>query len=181
MLFQYSSVIDFWFQEIEPKFWFIKDDAFDETIRTRFIDIYHAAISCELASWRVAPEGRLAEIIVIDQFSRNMFRDSAQAFAFDSLAVALTQEAVAGGHDQQLPVQQRKFLYMPLMHSESLIVHEQAEKLFSQPGLEDNYQYEIKHKVIIEKFGRYPHRNQVLNRESTEAEIEFLKQPGSSF
>lgn len=176
-----QSVIKFWFEEIESIFWFKKDNDFDQTLRSRFLSTYFAATRCELSHWRKTTEGRLAEIIVLDQFSRNMFRDSAQAFAFDSLAVALTQEAIAGGHDQPLSVQQRKFLYMPLMHSESIIVHQQAVKQFSQAGLEDNYQFEIKHKLIIEEFGRYPHRNKILARESTEAEIKFLNMPGSSF
>ena len=110
-----------------------------------------------------------------------MFIDLPQAFTFDSLAVALTQEAIAGGFDQQLELSQRKFLYMPLMHSESLIIHQLAEKMFSQTGLEDNYSYEISHKKIIERFGRYPHRNKILGRQSSAEEIEFLTRPGSSF
>ncbi|WP_444996522.1 DUF924 family protein [Aliikangiella sp. IMCC44359] len=177
----YQSVIHFWFEEIESGFWFKKDESFDQEIRTRFLHTYYAATRCELFTWRESAEGRLAEIIVLDQFSRNMFRDSAQAFQFDALAVALTQEAVAGKHDLVLTIQKRKFLYMPLMHSESLIVHEQAEKLFSQPGLEDSYDYEIKHKKIIEQFGRYPHRNKILGRESSDEELAFLTQPDSSF
>lgn len=176
-----QEVIKFWFEETLPKFWFTKNDQFDQLIKKRFEPIYLAATRCELYHWRETPEGRLAEIIVLDQFSRNMYRNSAVAFSFDCLAVALCQESISSGDDQRLDVQKRKFLYMPLMHSESLIVHDQAMQVFSQPGLEDNYEYEVKHKVIIEKFGRYPHRNEVLNRDSTPEEIEFLKQPGSSF
>lgn len=177
----YQSVITFWFEEISPSFWFKKDDDFDTTIRERFLETYYAATQCELFHWRKEALGRLAEIIVLDQFSRNMFRDSAQAFAFDSLAVALCQEAISCGDDNKLPLDKRKFLYMPLMHSESLMIHELSQQVFSVPGLEDNYQYEIQHKKIIERFGRYPHRNQVLGRESTVEELEFLSQPGSSF
>ncbi|MCW8879353.1 MAG: DUF924 domain-containing protein [Kangiellaceae bacterium] len=176
-----QDIIKFWFEETQPKFWFTKSEQFDQLIRDRFESSYLAATHCELTHWRETPEGRLAEIIILDQFSRNMYRDSAKAFAFDSLAVALCQEAIRTGDDQKLDVQKRKFLYMPLMHSESLVVHEQAVQVFNQPGLEDNYEYEIKHKVIIERFGRYPHRNKVLNRESTAEEAEFLQQPGSSF
>ena len=176
-----QDIICFWFEDTQPKFWFTKNEQFDQLIRERFEAIYIAATRCELSHWRETPEGRLAEIIVLDQFSRNMYRDSAAAFLFDSLAVALCQEAIRVGDDHKLDLQKRKFLYMPLMHSESLIVHEQAMQVFSQPGLEDNYEYELKHKVIIEKFGRYPHRNKLLNRESTQQEIEFLQQPGSSF
>ena len=101
-----QSVIDFWFKEIEPKFWFKKDDAFDETIRTRFLETYNAATREELIGWRDRPEGRLAEIIILDQFSRNMFRDSAKAFEFDWLAVQLTQQAIENGDDLKLPIQQ---------------------------------------------------------------------------
>jgi uncharacterized protein (DUF924 family) len=177
----YQAVIQFWFEETEPKYWFKKDADFDDEIRNRFLSSYQAAIRCELFEWRQVAEGRLAEIIVLDQFSRNMFRDAAQAFSFDSLAVSLTQEAVAGGWDKELPIQKRSFLYMPLMHSESLVIHKQAKKLFFQPGLENYYEYELKHQAIIKKFGRYPHRNKALVRDSTVEEIEFLRQPGSSF
>jgi len=176
-----QSVIDFWFKEIEPKFWFKKDESFDETIRSRFLQTYYAATREELISWRDSPEGCLAEIILLDQFSRNMFRESAKAFEFDELAVNLTKSAIESGNDMKLSVQKRKFIYMPLMHSESLEVHDLALTVFSQQGLEDNYEFEVKHKVIIEQFGRYPHRNKVLGRKSTKTELEFLQQPGSSF
>jgi uncharacterized protein (DUF924 family) len=126
-------------------------------------------------------EGRLAEIIVLDQFSRNMFRDTPAAFAQDALALVLAQEAVFSGADKLLSETQCSFLYMPFMHSESLVIHELAVELFSKPGLEGNLDFEMRHKVIIEKFGRYPHRNNILQRESTEEEMEFLKLPGSGF
>ncbi|WP_196139985.1 DUF924 family protein [Aliikangiella sp. G2MR2-5] len=178
---EYSDVIQFWFEDSTPADWFKKDESFDQLIRKRFLKTYYAATCCELFDWRKTPEGRLAEVIVLDQFSRNMFRDSAQAFAFDSLAVALCQEAIMQQADLALPLSKRKFLYMPLMHSESLVIHQEAMRVFSQEGLEENYVYEIKHKEIIERFGRYPHRNQILGRESSEEEIAFLNQPGSSF
>lgn len=177
----HHDIINFWFSEIDSSLWFKKDENFDQLILERFKPTYYAAIQCELFEWRKTPEGRLAEIIVLDQFSRNMFRQSAQAFKFDSLAVALTQEAINCSADQELPVEQKAFLYMPLMHSESLIIHELAEKVFSQSGLENNYDFEIRHKQIIEKFARYPHRNDILGRQSTPEEIAFLKQPGSAF
>ena len=118
---------------------------------------------------------------MLDQFSRNMFRDSPMSFAQDSLALMLAQEAVFHGMDKTLPIEQRSFLYMPYMHSESLAIHEIAVELFSQPGLEFNLDFELKHKVIIQNFGRFPHRNAILHRQSTPAELEFLKHPGSSF
>lgn len=177
----HEAVTNFWFEEIDSTFWFKKDSDFDTEIRSRFLESYYAATRCELFHWRVSAMGRLAEIIILDQFSRNMFRNSPQAFAFDSLAVALSQEAIGSGDDKKLPLEKRSFLYMPLMHSESLEIHQLAEQVFSTPGLENNYRYEIQHKKIIERFGRYPHRNQVLGRESTRDELEFLSQPGSSF
>jgi uncharacterized protein (DUF924 family) len=177
----YQDIISFWFSEIPPKDWFKKSDSFDQLIGQRFNAVYESAIQNELFQWRETAEGCLAEIIVLDQFSRNMFRDSPKAFEFDSLAVALTQSAIMRKLDQQLTTDKRKFLYMPLMHSESLIIHEQAVQMFSQPGLEDNYDYEIRHRDIISQFGRYPHRNKVLGRRSTKQEEEFLTQPGSSF
>lgn len=176
-----SDVLNFWFYELNSADWFNKSDELDNTIAKRFGDLHHAASRCELSHWRQDAEGRLAEVIVLDQFSRNIFRDDPQAFASDPLALALAQEAVAQGLDKSLTVQQRAFLYMPYMHSESLVIHAQAVTLFSQPGLEESLDFEHKHKVIIERFGRYPHRNAVLKRKSTKAEREFLQQPGSSF
>ena len=177
----YKEIIRFWFEEIKPKFWFKKDPAFDQTVCDRFMPIYIAATRCELFDWRNNPEGCLAEVIILDQFSRNLFRNSAEAFAQDSLALCLAQSAIEKGYDSLLPTRQRSFLYMPFMHSESLAIHKQALELFASPGLEDNLNYEAKHHLIIVKFGRYPHRNDVLGRTSTPEELAFLKQPGSSF
>lgn len=176
-----ETIIDFWFEQSSPKDWFAKSEAFDSKIVSQFAKTYDAAINGELYDWRSTPAGRLAEVIVLDQFSRNMFRKSPQAFRFDSLAVVLSQQAIDLGDDLKLPLQKRKFLYMPFMHSESLVIHNMAVNVFSQSGLEDNLEYEIKHRQIIERFGRYPHRNSVLDRQSTQEEVEFLKQPGSSF
>jgi len=176
-----QDVIKFWFEETEPSQWWQKDKQFDREIAARFGRLHDAAVKGELSDWRDTPEGRLAEIIVLDQFSRNIYRDRPEAFAYDALAVVLTQEAIRSGDDKKLPIEQRGFLYMPLMHSESLQLHDTAMKVFDQPGLEGNYEAEVKHKAIIEKFGRYPHRNQILGRESTLDELGFLKMPGSSF
>jgi uncharacterized protein (DUF924 family) len=174
-------VIDFWFHEIEPRQWFAKDDEFDRLIAQRFQGIYDSAVKCELDPWRDSAAGRLAEIIVLDQFSRNLFRDSPRAFAADPLALALAQEALRVQAQRDLPSGQRAFLYMPFMHSESPLIHEQAVKLFSEPELERNLEFELKHKAIIDRFGRYPHRNALLGRVSTSEELAFLNTPGSSF
>jgi len=177
----YTEVIEFWFTEIDPSSWFKKDEDFDQKLRERFSVVHRSAAQGELYAWRENPEGRLAEIIVLDQFSRNMFRDTHQAFANDAMALVLSQVAIDAGDDQRIASSHRAFLYMPFMHSESAVIHEQAVKLFSQPGLERNLEFELKHKAIIDRFGRYPHRNAALGRDSTSEELVFLQQPNSSF
>ena len=177
----HQDVLKFWFEELEPAQWWQRDDDLDQLIIARFAEIHASATRCELFSWRAVARGRLAEIIVLDQFSRNMFRGSPLSFAYDALALALAQEAVAAGVAQDLNQQERNFLYMPYMHSESLAIHTVAVDLFRANGLPNNFDYEIRHKNIIERFGRYPHRNKILDRESTPEELEFLTQPGSSF
>jgi uncharacterized protein (DUF924 family) len=176
-----QDVLHFWFEEATPAQHFKRDDAFDAVIRERFGAVHAAAAHGELAAWRDVASGRLAEIIVLDQFSRNLFRADARAFAADGMALVLAQEAIRAGVDRDLPPARRAFLYMPFMHSESPAVHVAAERLFRQPGLEDNYEFELKHQAIIRRFGRYPHRNHALGRASTPEEIAFLAQPGSSF
>ena len=177
----YDEVLRFWFDEIEAKQRWTKDDQLDQLIITRFSEIHKQAVHCELFEWRKTSAGRLAEIIVLDQFSRNMFRESALCFANDTLALALSQEAIALGVDKSLSPIQRSFLYMPFMHSESLKIHEIAVDLFQKNGIKANLDFEIKHKKIIERFGRYPHRNKILGRVSTDKELKYLQQPGSGF
>lgn len=176
-----ADILTFWFEELEPAQWWKKDLAFDRMIAERFGALHAQAARCELYPWRRTAEGRLAEIIILDQFSRNMFRDTAQAFSADALALALAQEAVASGADSALTPVQRSFLYMPYMHSESALIHEQAVDLYTRNGIEENLRFEIRHKEIINRFGRYPHRNAILGRASTSDELAFLQQPGSSF
>ncbi len=173
-----NDILAFWFSEIDSRQHWKKDNAFDQSIRARFAGVHTAASRCELFGWRVEPAGRLAEIIILDQFSRNMFRNRPQAFAVDSLALALAQEAVSLGVDLQLLDDQVAFLYMPYMHSESPVIHQVAVRLFANTP---NYEYELKHKAIIDRFGRYPHRNEILNRISTAEEVEFLNGPHSRF
>ncbi len=176
-----ADVISFWFDEIEPAQRWKKDADFDAQVRQRFAETHGRAARGELQLWREQAPGALAEVIVLDQFSRNMFRDTPEAFAHDTLALVLAQEAIRRGLDKELSSGQQAFLYMPFMHSESAEIHELAVTLFSKPGMEDNLNFELKHKEIIDRFGRYPHRNAILGRKSTEEEIEFLKGPGSSF
>jgi uncharacterized protein (DUF924 family) len=178
---QPQSILHFWFQELTAKQHFVKDAALDETIRVRFGDTLQAAAQCELFAWRATASGRLAEIIVLDQFSRNVFRDTPRAFAQDALALVLAQELVANTQDRNLPTEQRVFAYMPFMHSESALVHVQAVALFTQLGIENNLNFELRHKAIIDRFGRFPHRNAILGRSSSAQELAFLSEPGSSF
>ena len=177
----FQEIIQFWFSDtVSPKWW-AKDPEFDQLMIDRYSDIHCQACRCELSYWRADGLGRLAEIIIIDQFSRTIYRDSPVAFAHDSLALALSQEAVSLGVDKEMDSDQKLFLYIPHMHSESLAIHDRAMELFAQPGLEKNLDFEKRHRDIIVRFGRYPHRNKTLNRQSTDEEKEFLLQPGSSF
>lgn len=178
---QTTDILHFWFESLTDKQHFAKDTALDATMRERFGTTLEAAARCELFAWRDSAEGRLAEILVLDQFTRNIFRDMPRSFAQDALALMLAQELVAGGHDQRLAPRQRAFAYMPYMHSESLAIHAQAVQLFSQPGLESNLSFALRHTAIIERFGRYPHRNAILGRTSSPQELAFLSEPGSSF
>ncbi|MBL4584224.1 MAG: DUF924 domain-containing protein [Pseudomonadales bacterium] len=177
----FQQIINFWFTEIKPSQWWVKDEKLDQEIKNRFSEVHQQAISCELFDWRKTPEGRLAEIIVLDQFSRNMFRGSAESFKNDSLALALAQEAISVGADQRLSQTQRGILYLPFMHSESVVIHERALALYQQCGVKPNLDAQIKHKKIIDQFGRYPHRNAVMGRPSTKQEGVFLKLPNSGF
>jgi uncharacterized protein (DUF924 family) len=177
----YEEILSFWFEEIDHSKWWAKDDDFDKGLFERFTGVHASASRCELFEWRASAQGRLAEIIVLDQFSRNMFRGSSLSFAQDPLALALAQEAISAQADMALSPVERNFLYMPFMHSESLKIHEVAMGLFRNNGIEISIDFEMRHKRIIERFGRYPHRNSILGRESTAEEIEFLKQPGSGF
>ncbi len=177
----HESVLQFWFKEVSPAQRWKTDVEFDRLIVSRFSALHTQAIQSELFEWRQSPRGRLAEIIVLDQFSRNMHRGNKLAFAADALALALAQEAVAAKADAELSEDERVFMYMPYMHSESKLIHEVAEPLFKAHAPKDNYDFELRHKAIIDRFGRYPHRNAMLGRQSTDEELAFLTQPGSSF
>ena len=142
---QAQDILDFWFDPDHRSLWFAKSDEFDAKIRERFQTIHHQSIQAELWSWRKTAEGRLAEIIVLDQFSRNLYRDQPQAFAHDSMALMLAQEAISLQLDAQLSPDHRSFLYMPFMHSESKLMHEFALKLFQRLGNEINLSFEKKH------------------------------------
>lgn len=177
----WQSVLDFWFKDIDAAKWWAKDKAFDKQIKTTFGTLLQQASVGELAHWRKSAEGSLAEIIVLDQFSRNIHRDTPAAFASDPMALVLSQVAIEKKFDLALPPIQRSFMYMPYMHSESRVIHVEAVNLFTMLGMDHSLDFEMKHKAIIDQFGRYPHRNSILGRESTEDELAFLSLPNSSF
>ena len=183
-----QAVLDFWFghDDAVRDEWFRKDPAFDAQIAQRFGPLIERALCGELSAWQAVPASALALIVVLDQFTRNAFRDSPRAFAGDALALSAARAAVASGFDQSLTPVQRSFAYMPFEHAEDMASQNEAVRLFTalakaQPPLSDTLDYALRHRAIVERFGRFPHRNAVLGRESTPEEIEFLKQPGSSF
>lgn len=176
-----QHVLDFWFADASQPFWFTKNDDFDEQIRQQFAPLWARAIAGELAEWRDTTRGRLAEIIVLDQFSRNLNRHSPLAFAYDSMALILAQEIVKQADFADLKPTERQFALLPFMHSESAVIHAQAVELFAKFTSENVQHFEHKHKVIIDRFGRYPHRNAVLGRASSDEEWAFLQEPDSAF
>ena len=177
-----DDVARFWFETLSPRQWWASDPKLDAELAARFGGVHAAAMRCELYEWRRSPIGRLAEVIVLDQFSRNLYRGDPRSYAADPIALCLAQEAVRIGDDEGLSVPQRQFLYMPFMHSESALIHRRAVELYGAPGLEGALASEMRHKAIIDRFGRYPHRNRVLGRESTPEEDEFLaRTPGGGY
>ena len=176
-----ERVLQFWFEESGPSKWWTADASFDDEVRRRFGAMLHQATRGELFDWRSSAKGRLAEIIVLDQFSRNIHRGTALAYGQDPLALVLSQEAVGARAHLELSGGEIAFMLMPYMHSESRVIHAVAATLFRELAPKETFDFELRHKAIVDRFGRYPHRNQVLGRESTPEELEFLKEPGSSF
>lgn len=176
-----EEIVSFWFSSESKVYWFKKHPAFDEAIRTRFLSRYEEARDEMLWGWKNTPKGVLALIILLDQFPRNLFRESKKAYATDDKALKLTKYAIERGYDKELSEEQRIFVYMPLMHSEKLEDQKQSVLLFSHPGFEYSLEYAQMHKMIIDRFGRFPHRNNAMERPSTPEEIEFLMGPNSSF
>jgi uncharacterized protein (DUF924 family) len=174
-----QDVRDFWFKQ-ERKAWFEKHPAFDEEIRRRFLSLYELGAAGKLSDWKQAPAGCLALVILLDQFPRNMFRNSARSFAADPLALEAAMHAVAMGYDQGMSDDERTFAYLPFEHSESSADQARCCELMKPLG-EEVYRYALRHREIIDRFGRFPHRNAALGRASTPEEIEFLRQPGSGF
>ncbi len=189
-----DEVLEFWFADTdEPNFgtWFSKDPNFDSEIEEKFGDAVERAIAGGFKEWEDDPESLLALVILLDQFTRNIYRDTPRAFAGDARALQLARLAMSRGMDERLPVTRRAFLYMPLEHAESHEAQEESIAAFDAllrdagektRGMAEAFlDYAQKHKAIIDRFGRYPHRNEILGRETTPEEAEFLEQPGSSF
>jgi uncharacterized protein (DUF924 family) len=170
----HEDVLKFWFLDHGRDDWFGGKPEFDAALAAEFADTLAAVARCEAWEWRKTPEGRLAEIIVLDQFSRQLHRKSPLAFANDAMALTLAQEAVAGSHDRAIPIEHRTFVYMPYMHSESLVVHQEAQRLFRDLGNAETFDYEMKHVDLLRRFGRYPRRNEALGRQSTPEELEYI-------
>ena len=187
------AVLDFWFDKRNEPYWFKQNSHFDKQIKSRFSDIWQAAKLGEYGTWRVvelstdnnsaitALAGRLAEIIILDQFSRNLYRGQTTAFAQDGMAIVLAQEASQQPYFDSLPMEWRKFIIMPFMHSESAVIHDRYLPLFQKLNDATTLDFEHRHKEIIDNFGRYPHRNNTLDRESTYEEEVFLQKPNSAF
>jgi uncharacterized protein (DUF924 family) len=187
-----EEVLAFWFgREGEESYgelreaWFSRDPDFDREIRDRFEEVYEEAVAGELEAWKEEAQSCLALIVVLDQFPRNMFRGDARTYAADGLALAAARHAVERAYDRELPPFQRMFVYLPFEHSENLENQRFSVDLFrrlsEEIGSEDLMVYAVQHLRIVERFGRFPHRNEVLGRRTTPEEAEFLKEPGSSF
>jgi len=182
MLFNPEEVLNFWFKEIPQKMWYKKDSEFDKKIINRFGSFYEQAIKGNLDSWIDKPNSALALIIILDQFSRNMFRGSLKAFEFDHKALSISKELIKNSKDKEIQISSRYFAYMPLMHSEDLddqiLSVKKLNSLLIEKGGKGENKFAKDHKDIIEKYGRFPHRNKTLNRKSTPGEEEFLKEHG---
>jgi uncharacterized protein (DUF924 family) len=172
-------VLQFWFDE-HAKDWFVKNAAFDAEVRSRFLELHEAAAAGRLVHWADEPRGCLGLVIVLDQFPRNMFRGEPRAFATDALARSAARVILERGWDKPMSQPEQLFAYLPFEHSESLEDQRLSCELMKDFDT-DQLRYALRHREIIERFGRFPHRNGLLGRDSTAAEIEFLKQPGSSF
>lgn len=177
-----DALLDFWFAPGMEKRWFAADAALDRELAERFGDDLMRAARGETDHWVDSADGALALVLLLDQVPRNIFRGKAQAFAFDSHALAIAEAAILRGHDRSLPVLRRRFLYLPFEHSESLPDQEYCVSLFENAGDDpEGLDFARKHRDVIRRFGRFPHRNAALERETTPEEEEFLKQPGSGF
>ena len=176
-----AEVLAFWFEESTPEQWFKKDDAFDATIKDRFEATIVSAVSGKLDQWADNSDGCLALIIVLDQFTRNVYRNTPQAFSGDEMALALSLRCIDRGYLNHPHIDHRHFMLMPLMHSEDIAIQDMSLPLFAAHTREFIMEHAQRHRDIVARFGRFPHRNDILGRPTSPEEAEFLTQPGSSF
>ena len=175
------KIITFWFEEITPKEWFKKDDSFDESLRDRFGKLVHDALGARLDSWAQDRDGTMAIILLLDQMTRNIHRNTPLAFAGDDMALAHCLNAIEKGFLEEDKSARNLFMLMPMMHSEDIDIHKRALPIFEKYAPDAGVTSLLNHTKIIERFGHYPHRNDIIGRPSTNDEIAFLKEPGSSF
>ncbi|WP_375257656.1 DUF924 family protein [Citreimonas sp.] len=175
-----QDILAFWIDEVGPEGWYKQDDALDATIRDRFGDAYEAAMEGRFGLWLTYPNGALAYVILLDQFPRNMFRGSADAFQSDRISLAAAKQAIHRGWDLRIDEPARQFFYLPLMHAENLCDQDRCVRLMKErlPGGEDNLLHARAHREIIRRFGRFPYRNEALGRTSSPAEIAFMENGG---
>ena len=176
-----QEILDFWFSKEVKRHWFEQSEYLDTKVRVMYERIFRDAVNCELSDWRDTIQGRLAEIIILDQFSRLIFRGRPHAYTQDRMALLLAQEAVRHQSFPFLEAKQRQFILMPFLHSENRNIHTVARGLFQRFGTPKSVRLEERHKAVIDRFGRYPHRNAILNRQSTPEELAFLKANPSGF
>ena len=176
-----DPILQFWFEEITPKDWFVKNPEFDDLLKTRFGDLVEDATGGRLDIWAKTKEGRLALILLLDQMTRNIYRDTPKAFSGDEMALAMSLRAVNDGFLEDGQSKKNQFFLMPMMHCELIDIQEQSIPLFERYTIDEVAEFAKKHRDIIARFGHFPHRNAVLGRPSTAEEIAFLKTPGSSF
>lgn len=173
----YQEVLKFWFDPEHMPLHFAEDDDFDKKIRDKFLETWEAAKEGLLVDWRVDIKGRLAEIIVLDQFSRNLFRGDIRTYTQDKMAIVLSQEVVHHPEYDTLSKDEKRFILLPFIHSESLEIHDWAHKHFEALGDENTMYYEKLHRKVLEKYGRYPYQNEDLGRVSTPEELKYLEEP----
>ena len=176
-----EDIITFWFEEISPEQWFKKDKEFDVMLLERAGTTVRKALNGQLDRWSKTSTGSVSLVILLDQFTRNIFRDTPKAFSGDEMALVLSQKSINSKWFSELSMMYKQFLLMPMMHSEDISIQEKSLPLFRQHTNRQTYEFAVKHRSIIAKFGRFPHRNRILNRNSTQSELEFLKLPGSRF
>ena len=176
-----EDIITFWFEEISPEQWFKKDKKFDAMLLERAGTTVIKALNGQLDRWSKTSTGSVSLVILLDQFTRNIFRDTPKAFSGDEMALVLSQKSINSKWFSELSMMYKQFLLMPMMHSEDISIQEKSLPLFKQHANNRTYEFAVKHRDIIAKFGRFPHRNLILSRPSTEEELMFLNEPGSSF